>query len=110
MIWLWFAFIQLINIPLMVVGWFICLSPKLAKLTWLWWNDEDGAGPVPHWFSEYMWLAWRNPVANLKHVPGISKVGRPLFYRHWGDPGWYIKMGWMSNGYPAFSAGSGRGY
>lgn len=107
MIWILFALIQIVNLPLMVLGWFICLSPPLARVSWLWWNSDDGAvGDT--WLKRYIWLAWRNPVANLRHVPGVSKVGRPLFYKTWR--GHYVKLGWMSNGYPAFSAGSGRGY
>jgi hypothetical protein len=107
-----FVLIQIVNIPLMVMGWFICLSPALAKLTWLWWNDEDAAGPGTSWWSKYVWLAWRNSVANFKHVPGVSAKGRPLWYRVWIIRGktFYGKAGWMSDGFPALSAGVGRGW
>jgi hypothetical protein len=108
MIWLLFALIQIVNIPLTVLGWFICLSPQLAKLSWLWWNNEDGAGSNHTWWAEYVWLAWRNPVNNLRFVPGVSAKGRPLLY--WSNGRWYAKMGWLSDGYPCMSAGAGKGY
>lgn len=118
--WLWFAVIQLVNIPLMAMGWLICLSPAFAGKLWLWWNDDDGTGPKEGWWDEYVWLAWRNPVANLRHVPGVSGPGRPLLYHWWIKPGLiidpkeghYIKIGWESGPpyYPVFSLGSGRGY
>jgi hypothetical protein len=105
-----FALIQLVNLPLMVAGWFLCLLPTVP---WLWWNDDDYAliRDMTYW-RRYVYIAWRNPVANLRHVPGVSKVGRPLYYRTWLVKGrqLYFKAGWMSNGYPALSAGAGRGY
>jgi hypothetical protein len=109
MIWLLFFLIQLVNIPLMVLGWLICLLPSLAKASWLWWNSDDGAVGNT-WWEQYVWLAWRNPVANLRHVPGVSAKGRPLFIRNWMVQGkeFYFKAGWMSDGYPALSAGSGK--
>jgi uncharacterized membrane-anchored protein YitT (DUF2179 family) len=116
--WLFFVFIQLINIPLMVMGWVICLYLPLAKFLWLWWNDDDPPKPGTSWWSEYVWLAWRNPVANLRRIPGVAGAGRPLIY-HWWHPastgttdGWYVKIGWESGApyYPVMSAGSGRGY
>jgi uncharacterized membrane-anchored protein YitT (DUF2179 family) len=101
-----FVLIQLVNIPLMVMGWFICLSPALAKASWLWWNDEDGWGPGTTWWSHYIWLAWRNSVANYKHVPGVSGTGRPLWL--WTNGKYYAKAGWFpDNGHPVLSAGSG---
>jgi hypothetical protein len=107
-----FVLIQLVNIPLAILGWFICLSPALARASWLWWNDDDGSGPGSTWWAKYVWLAWRNPVANLRKVKGVSSVGRPLFYRTWGSVPrqYYFKAGWMSDGYPALSAGSGKGF
>jgi hypothetical protein len=119
MIWLLFALIQIVNLPLMVLGWLICLLPSLARFTWLWWNDDDGA--VGHtWWQQYVWLAWRNPVANLRRVRGVSAPGRPLFYRWWPDTedpsdikgGHYVKIGWEVGApyYPVMSAGAGRGY
>jgi hypothetical protein len=111
MIWLLFALIQLVNIPLMALGWLICLWPALAKASWLWWNSDDGAVGAT-WWAQYVWLAWRNPVANLRHVPGVSRAGRPLWYRTWTMSGkqFYAKAGWMSDGFPALSAGAGRGF
>ena len=96
----------------MAAGWLICLLPY-AAVPWLWSNDDDHLkiNAMSRW-GAYVYLAWRNPVANLRHVPGVSKVGRPLFYRTWLIRGkeFYIKAGWMSDGYPACSAGAGRGY
>ena len=106
-----FLLLQAINLPLMVAGWFICLYPPLAKLLWLWWNQLDP--PKGAWLEQYVWLAWRNPVNNLRLVPGVSKPGRPLWYKTWFWKGkqYYYKFGWMPHeGYPACSAGSGRGY
>lgn len=129
-----FLLIQIISLVLQVIGLPVCLylaafgkwrdlgfnAPSIdhfPKLAWIWDNDEDGIYP---WFYVRENLAWsptricftwtvlRNPVANLKHVPGVSKVGRPLFYRSNGK--FYVKAGWMSNGYPACSFGAGRGY
>lgn len=117
-----FLLIQLINIPLMVLGWFIvalCVTATRRgwlrdwpHWAWLWFNDEDGYGTIPGWWGAFDWLALRNPVANLRHVRGVSKVGRPLYYRTWLVKGrqFYVKAGWMSDGYPACSAGAGRGY
>ena len=117
MLWLLFALIQLINVPLMGIGWFICLSPQLAKFTWLWWNSDDGAVGAT-WWQRYIWLAWRNPVANLRRVPGVSGPCRPLLYHWWTKTpddiksGHYVKIGWDSGApyYPVFSGGAGRGF
>jgi len=117
MMWLLFALIQIINIPLMVMGWFICLSPTLAKASYLWWNSDDGAVGST-WLAKYIWLAWRNPVANLRRVSGVSGSGRPLIYRWWTKTpdnfksGYYVKVGWEVGPpyYPVLSAGGGRGY
>jgi hypothetical protein len=107
-----FALIQLLNLPLMVVGWFLCALPY-DWIPWLWRNDDDTLMIflMTRW-REYVYLAWRNPVANLRHVPGVSGKGRPLYYRTWLVKGrqFYFKAGWMSDGYPALSGGSGRGY
>ena len=83
---------------------------------WLWDNEEDGVAsywrPRPTSRDVFVWSALRNPVANLRHVPGVSGFGRPLFYRTWTMFGkeFYFKFGWMSDGFPACSAGAGRGY
>lgn len=102
-----FTLIQLVNLPLTVAGWF--MTPAIAQRLWLWGNDDDASllAQMTPW-RQYVYLSWRNPVANLRHVRGVSGVGRPLFYRTYKN--WYVKFGWMSNGYPCMSAGSGRGY
>lgn len=87
---------------------------QLNPWTWLWDNKIDGVvgpGPVTRWQAFY-WSALRNPVNNLRFVPGVSKVGRPLWYRTWTIRGnlYYGKAGWMSDGFPAFSAGAGKGF
>lgn len=107
-----FIFVQLLNIPLMVLGWFICLDPLIADCLWLWWNSDDPPYQAWSWWETYVWLAWRNPVANLRHVKFVSGKNRPLFYRTWVwfKKEFYVKAGWMSDGYPALSAGAGRGY
>lgn len=118
--WLFYAVIELVNLVLMVPGWFIGLWPALAKASWLWWNVDDG-DPGKTWWARYVWLAWRNPVADLRRIPGVSGPGRPLLYHWWisnpetADPksGHYIKVGWESGPpyYPVFQPfGAGRGY
>lgn len=107
-----FALIQLVNLPLTVMGWFLCALPY-GLVPWLWANDDDDVQIVymPYW-QRYVYEAWRNPVANLRHVRGVSKIGRPLFYKSFViySKEFYVKLGWMSDGYPACSVGSGRGY
>lgn len=106
-----FLLIQIANVPLILLGWLICLSPTLAHWTWLWWNNEDGSGPGNSWWSKYVWLGWRNPVNNYRFVRGVSKVGRPLWRVEWGQPnfygkpGWYAMAGWNSSGFPVLSGG-----
>lgn len=115
-----FWLIQFVSANLAFLGLFICLSPALAKASWLWWNSDDGAVGATYW-ARYRWLAWRNPVANLRRVPGVSGPGRRLTYHWWvsnpetADPksGHYIKVGWLSGPpyYPVFQPfGAGRGY
>jgi hypothetical protein len=115
--WAIYVLIQLASAILTVPGWVICLWPPFAKLTWLWWNSDDGA-VGKSWFEQYVWLAWRNSVSNLRRIYGVSGPGRPLLY-HWRTStpadiksGWYYKIGWESGPpyYPVFSFGSGRGY
>jgi hypothetical protein len=111
-----FILIQLANIPLMLIG-----IPVVAyqvtrwphnfdRWAWLWWNDEDGYGPSTSYWERFSWLALRNSVNNLRHVPGVSKIGRPLWIRNWtiGGKLFYAKAGWLSNGYPVMSAGAGK--
>jgi hypothetical protein len=72
---------------------------------WIWDNDENGVCPQPvfnAWYAFY-WAGLRNPVANLRLVPGVSKIGRPLW--RWVGHGWYGQMGWDDRGYPVLSAG-----
>lgn len=118
MIWLFFALIQVVNLVLVPFGWIICLWPALAKFTWIFWNDDDGAVGST-WWGRYVWLAWRNPVDNLRRIRGVAGAGRPLIYHWWtstpGDvkSGHYIKVGWESGTpyYPVFQPfGAGRGY
>lgn len=103
-----FVLIQLVNLLLLVLGLFVCLLPRFAKFTWLWWNNIDPPSTNQPWWPQYYWLALRNPVSNLRLVPGVSKPGRPLWY--WSNGKYYAKAGWTSNGYPVLSAGSGKGY
>jgi hypothetical protein len=113
--WLLFVLIQLISLVLTIIGIpviAVCLDHRWT-IPWIWRNDDDPPGsPLAAGHNAFVWLALRNPVANLRHVKEVSAVGRPLFYRTWTDFGkqWYVKLGWMSNGYPACSAGAGRGY
>jgi hypothetical protein len=100
-----------------------------SRIFWIWDNDVDGIAPpgtIPSTWSAFLWSALRNPCNNLRFVPGVSKAGRPLWY--WTRAGlrvytlkigsWslstptqvYAKAGWLSDGYPALSAGAGRGY
>lgn len=81
---------------------------------WIWDNEEDGIEgflPFSKW-DEFDWSELRNPVANLRHVRGVSGVGRPMFYRTWVsfNKQFYVKAGWMSDGFPALSAGAGKGF
>jgi hypothetical protein len=110
--------IQLVNILLMVPGIFVTAFDMIFNdpVPWIWYNSTDK--PLPAWSKWYTfyWLALRNPVANLRLVPGVSGTGRPLFYRTWNwtvdgyTEEFYVKVGWMSNGYPCCSFGGGRGY
>jgi hypothetical protein len=106
-----FWLIQFLGVNLAVPGWFICLSPPLAKLTWLWWNDDDPPTDKS-WWAAYVWLAWRNPVDNFKHVKWTQRQGGPLAYKTWVWNGseFYYKAGWMSDSYCALSAGGGKGF
>jgi hypothetical protein len=128
-----FIAIQLVSLVLVILGVPICAVLALAAVEttqerrgpqradmppviwgwpsafWLWSNDEDGVwGPYPHsrWYAFY-WTALRNPCNNLRYVPGISKVGRPLWRWTWrlaGRPQ-YFQMGWNGSGFPVLSGG-----
>jgi hypothetical protein len=116
--WLLIILIQLVNLFLMVPGIFITAANVWlgSPQPWLWENSDYPPPAAWSRWRTFVWLALRNPVANLRFVPGVSKVGRPLFYRTWVDTvdgyseEFYVKVGWMSNGYPCCSAGAGRGY
>lgn len=117
-----FILLQLINIPLIVLGWFtvaLCVTATRSgwlrdwpHWAWLWFNDQDGYGPSPGWWGAYSWLAWRNPVNNFRFVPGVSAVGRPLWRKTWGKPNafgkpdHYVMAGWNSSGFPVLSGGT----
>lgn len=109
-----FVLIQLVNLPLMVIGFFIVPFDVLFNepVPWIWENMDDAPQLAWSKWRTIVWLAFRNPVANLRHIKGVSKAGRPLFYRTWTLWGklFYVKAGWMSNGFPACSSGAGRGY
>lgn len=131
-----FGFLQVVSLVLALVGVPICAFlawGDFAKYdsktglwhwpqwAWLWDNEENGTYPEwylkanPTWSVariEFTWSALRNSVNNFRRIPGVSKVGRPLYYRTWLDNGgqFYVKAGWLSDGYPALSAGRGRGY
>lgn len=102
-----FAAIQLINLPLMVIGWIVCLPG--FPTPWLWRNSDDIfiILKMSPW-ETYWYTAWRNPVGNLRHVKYVSGIGRPLWY--WSNGSHYAKAGWLSNGYPCLSFGAGKGY
>lgn len=106
-----FWLIQFVSWHLMVLGWLVCLWPRLARASQIFWNDDDP--PVGRsWWGAYVWLAWRNPVDNLKHARWTQRAGGPLAYKTWLWRGrqFYYKVGWMSDGYAAMSIGGGRGY
>lgn len=130
-----FVLIQLVSLLLQVLGLPVCLyfaaygswrKSNVQPLhfpawAWIWDNEEDGVLPQAYLREKlpwsitracFYWTTLRNPVANLKHVPGVSRVGRPLVYNTWIVFGkqFYVKAGWMGNGFPALSFGAGRGY
>jgi len=102
--------IQFLSANMMIAGWFVCLSPSLAKRTWIFWNDDDGAVGATYW-ARYRWLAWRNPVDNFKHVKW-TQAPEPLTYKTWQWRGkqYYYKAGWLSDTFCALSFGAGRGW
>lgn len=85
-----------------------------GALTFPWGNLENGiVGPgesLNRW-NAFVWSALRNSANNLRFMPGVSKVGRPLWHRTWSIRGraFYAKAGWLSDGYPCLSAGAGTG-
>ena len=102
--WPLFALIQLVNAALFLPGVVICLSPALAHDTWIFWNkDDEKKIDAMSWWDAYTYLAWKNPVSNLRHIPGVSKPGRPLWLQQKtvaGQP-FHRMVGWLgSTGYP----------
>ena len=125
-----FILIQVINIPLFIIG-----IPVCAVLAWggfsyfaednkyhwprwayIWDNPEDGVDGA--WYqrankhrsyamNEFIWSALRNPVNNLRYVPGVSGIGRPYWRKTWGavPGGFYAHAGWNASGFPVLSAG-----
>lgn len=72
----------------------------LPKWAWLWSNDRDGAlgdkrgwwhlnAPFGlgayHWFSQFWWLAIRNPANNMRFTPWFSCPLTECNYEYWGD-------------------------
>lgn len=126
-----FIAIQLISLVLTVIGIPVCafLAYELdyaydensdryhfPRWAWIWDNQEDGVAAAwylkahPEWtfpHTVFMWSALRNPCNNLRYVPGVSKIGRPLWRKTWGAKpgGWYVQAGWNASGHPVLSAG-----
>lgn len=92
---------------------------NLPRWLWVWGNDHDGLlgdkrgswdrnAPfglgAGHWFSMWVWAAWRNPANNLRHVPIFSVAPGDLRdLRLHGDahassklPGWAVWSSWSS--------------
>lgn len=111
-----FIAIQVIALILAVLGIPICATLAASgvipwpRWAWLWNNQVDGiygpGNPHTRW-QAFLWTALRNPVNNLRFVPGVSKAGRPLWRKTWGarPGGWYAQAGWENSGYPVLSAG-----
>jgi len=103
-----FLLIQLVNLLLWPIGLVVCLSPSLAKRSWIFWNSVNP--PTGSWWASYVWLALRNPVSNLRLIPGVSRPGRPLWLKSIvlsGKP-YHAMAGWLgTTGYPVLSIGTG---
>lgn len=78
-------------------NWWLATLPGWA---WLWSNDRDGAlgdkrgwwhmnTPFDlgayHWFSQFWWLAIRNPANNMRFSPWFSCPLTECDYQFWGD-------------------------
>lgn len=153
-----FAVIQLVSLVLLIIGIPVCAGLAYTKSwsfdiraqkvggwspswAWLWSNEEDGV--FAHWYEvahpkwspqrlAFMWTALRNPCNNLRYVPGVSKVGRPLWRKEWSMKAptittwllplprfklpipyglalvlkrYYAQAGWNHSGFPVLSAG-----
>lgn len=113
-----FVLIQLASLLLFIPGLLVCaFAPwhitegkgHWPTLCWLFDNKEDGIfgkGPQTRMQAIY-WAGLRNYANNLRFVPGVSKIGRPLWRKTWGDipGGFYFQAGWNSSGYPVLSGG-----
>jgi hypothetical protein len=97
-------------------------DPKIYRWTprwmWMWDNREDGLSP--EWYLKahpkrslrwnfFIWTAFRNYANNFRFVPGVSKVGRPLFTRSFTFRGklMHFDAGWLNDGYPTLNVGYG---
>jgi hypothetical protein len=110
-------------------------DPKIYRWTprwmWIWDNREDGLSPV--WYlaahpaytvkifgrtfsikrtlrwNFFIWTAFRNYANNWRFVPGVSKVGRPIFSRAFTLRGKlrHFDAGWLPDGYPTLNIGLG---
>ena len=103
-----FLLIQICNLVLLPFGLVVCLWPKLAKLSWIFWNSIDP--PTGSWWATYVWLALRNPVSNLRLIPGVSRPGRPLWLKSilLSGKSYHAMAGWLgTTGYPVLSIGTG---
>ncbi len=125
-LWCRYIAIQLVSLPLMIVGVPLCaIGVVFMRYSlyqdryyfpgwlWLWDNDEDGV--LPRWyqcvhasrgrrFNAFIWTAFRNPVNNLRFVPGVSVPGGP--YRVYTYKGFYVHFGYCpTEGWPVLSCG-----
>ncbi len=87
--------------------------------TWAWIYDNEEDGVLPEWYAKanptwgpglraFVWCAQRNSTNNLRYVPGVSKIGRPLYRRDFTLAGrkMYFQAGWNPSGFPVISGGS----
>lgn len=122
-----YVVIQLVSLALLLIGIPICAwlaysgRYRLGKddkfhfpwWAWIWDNAEDGVLPAayraahPEWTIDevvFHWTGLRNNCNNLRFVPGVSQVGRPLWQVTWRK--WYAQAGWNDRGWPVLSAGA----
>jgi hypothetical protein len=89
-----------------------------SRWMWIFDNAEDGLSPA--WYLKanprrslraniFIWSALRNYANNLRFVPGVSKVGRPIWLRAftWRGQTHHIEAGWLDDGYPTMNIGPG---